>query len=136
MIERLLIALVLLALGAILYRVYTARQLKRTSATNAIDPLLMGARPNTPIILYFTTPDCVPCRTVQMPVLDKLQTDLGENLQVIKVDATERPQDADRWGVLCSPTTFVIDSNGRTRAVNHGTAFYHTLRQQLSGVVE
>ena len=32
---------------------------------------LFNVLPNKPVIVYFTTPDCVPCKTVQRPALDR-----------------------------------------------------------------
>jgi hypothetical protein len=34
--------------------------------------IVPGFRPGTPGILYFTTPECVPCKTVQRPALERL----------------------------------------------------------------
>jgi len=33
--------------------------------------------------------------------------------QIVKIDATENPEAADRWGVFSAPTTFVLDSQKR-----------------------
>ena len=87
-----------------------------------------------PVILYFTTPGCVPCKTIQKPALGQVQAALGEKLQVVEVDTTERPDLAQRWGVLSVPTTFVIDSRGQARHVNHGVARAEKLLKQLNGL--
>lgn len=131
MIERLLIALVLIVAGVVAYQLFIQAQRRYTTALVPRDPLLKDIERGTPIIVYFTTPMCAPCRTIQTPALSKLQTELGEKLHIIKIDATEQPQDADRWGVFSSPTTFIIDSEGKTQAVNHGVADYAKLKRQL-----
>lgn len=87
--------------------------------------------PGTPVILYFTTPDCQPCATQQRPALMSLSEELGAQVQIFQVDATQRPELADYWGVLSVPTTFIIDSNGQPRGVNHGVASAEKLRRQL-----
>ncbi|NIR96491.1 MAG: thioredoxin family protein, partial [Gammaproteobacteria bacterium] len=69
-------------------------------------------------ILYFTTPNCVPCKTVQRPALETVKKHLGNKLKVIEVDATQQTALADHWGVLSVPTTFIIDANGKPRKVN------------------
>jgi len=84
-----------------------------------------------PAIVYFTTPTCTPCKTVQRPAIAKLQKDLGERLQVFEVDASAEPELAQDWGVLSVPTTFVIDSDGKPRHVNHGVATAEKLTHQL-----
>ena len=84
-----------------------------------------------PAIVYFTTPTCAPCKTIQRPAIEKLKKNLGEQLQVFEVDASTDPELAQDWGVLSVPTTFVIDSEGTPRHVNHGVATAETLTQQL-----
>ena len=84
-----------------------------------------------PAIVYFTTPTCAPCKTVQRPAIEKLKKNLGQQLQVFEVDASAEPDLAQDWGVLSVPTTFVIDSEGTPRHVNHGVATAEKLTQQL-----
>ena len=90
--------------------------------------------PGVPTILYFTTPTCVPCKTTQRPALARLQERLGSSIQVIEIDASEHPEVADYWGVLSVPTTFIIDSKGRPRRINHGVANAEKLQMQLEEV--
>ena len=87
-----------------------------------------------PAILYFTTPSCAPCETVQKPALQQIKASLGDKLQVIEIDATQQPDVAQRWGVPSVPTTFVIDSHGQARHVNHGVARAEKLLKQLHGL--
>ena len=95
---------------------------------------LESIRPGIPAILYFTTPTCAPCKTLQRPALARLKDHLGEELQVIEVDASTRPDLADYWGVLSVPTTFIIDRRGRPRRVNHGVASAEKLLKQIEEV--
>jgi thioredoxin-like negative regulator of GroEL len=131
MVERLLIVILLAASGVLVYQLYTRRQLATVSANRYIDPILRGLMPNVPAIIYFTTPTCLPCKTQQQPALHRLKTELGENVQIIQIDATEQPEAADRWGVFSAPTTFVLNAQGQPNAVNHGVADEHKLKRQI-----
>ena len=131
MLERLLIVLLLTTAAVIVYQLYTRHQLASVSANRHLDPILRGLLPNVPAIIYFTTPSCIPCKTQQQPALRRLKTELGENVQIIQIDATEQPEAADRWGVLSAPTTFVLNAQGQPNAVNHGVADEHKLKRQL-----
>lgn len=95
---------------------------------------LESIQPGIPAILYFTTPACAPCKTVQRPALARLQERLGDGVQVIEVDASTRPDLADYWGVLSVPTTFVIDSQGRPRRVNPGVTSAEKMLRQIEEV--
>jgi thioredoxin-like negative regulator of GroEL len=64
--------------------------------------------------------------------LEQLQARLGQAVQVIEVNATERPSVADHWGVLSVPTTFIIDPQGQPRRVNHGLTGREKLAAQLA----
>jgi thioredoxin 1 len=95
---------------------------------------LEGIRPGIPAILYFTTPSCVPCKTIQRPALARLQERLSDSIQVIEIDAAARPDLANYWGVLSVPTTFIIDGRGRPRRVNHGVSSAEKLQEQIEEV--
>lgn len=90
--------------------------------------------PGVPAILYFTTPSCVPCKTIQRPALTLLQERMADAVQVVEVDAAARPDLADYWGVLSVPTTFIIDARGRPRRVNHGVSSAEKLQRQIEEV--
>lgn len=87
--------------------------------------------PNKPVIVYFTTPNCAPCKTVQRPALNRVSQLMGESLQVVEIDATERPDLAKQWGVMSVPTTFLLDARGEARYVNNGVTRAEKLMEQL-----
>ncbi|MBI5294224.1 MAG: thioredoxin family protein [Chloroflexi bacterium] len=88
-------------------------------------------RPGAFLLVYFTTPTCVPCKTIQRPAIQRLSEMLGNTLQVLEIDATQQPDLANRWGVLSVPTTFLIDPHGRLRHVNHGVTRAEQLLLQI-----
>ncbi len=132
MIERALIALLLIAAGGAAWIAFNRFSLRRLAGRAPSDPLLADLLPGQPAILYFTTPFCEPCRTLQKPALQKLRDEFGPALQVLEIDATERPDDADRWGVFSAPTTFVLDRRLLPVHVNRGVASAESLRKQLT----
>lgn len=129
---RLGIALAIIVAGILVYRGMTfvrlaiLRRARKTKLGN------LDWRAGVPAILYFTTPDCAPCKTIQGPAIETLQKQFGDRLQIIKIDASQQTQLADAWGVLSVPTTFIIDADGQPRHVNNGVASAAKLCQQLS----
>ena len=125
---RILITLAIAGVGMSIYglinRLILARAMGRSKG-------LEGFLPGIPAILYFTTPTCAPCKTVQRPAIQQVMQTLGEGVQVIEIDGGERTDLADEWGVMSVPTTFIIDKNGQPRQINHGVARAEKLLVQL-----
>lgn len=127
------IAVVIAILGIVLYfaisklRLTLLRRANRQQVNLGLDDFRLGI----PAILYFTTPTCAPCRTVQGPAIEELRAQFGEHLQIVKIDASEKIDLANHWGVLSVPTTFIIDAQGQPRHVNNGVTSAAKLRQQL-----
>lgn len=125
---RTLLALTIVGVGLGIYALTN-----RLVLTRASDKFkgLDGFSPGTPAILYFTTPTCVPCKTVQRPAIQQVQQTLGNRVQIIEVNASERTDLANEWGVMSVPTTFIIDKTGQPRQINHGVARAEKLLAQL-----
>jgi thiol-disulfide isomerase/thioredoxin len=129
---RLLIAVALSLLGVTAFWGWNRFQLRRLGrgkrgTLRGLETMQTGV----PGILYFTTPDCQVCITTQKPALRRLEADLGADVQIVEVDATIQPELADYWGVLSVPTTFIIDSQGQPRHINHGLTSKDKLRRQI-----
>jgi thioredoxin 1 len=122
--------LVLLIVAAIVVAVWALVRLRATSfkGRDAADLLEDGR----PIVLAFSTPDCVPCRTAQKPALDQLQRRYADRVDVRMIDATINPEVADRFGILTVPSTVVVGADGKVLAVNYGLARADKLATQLS----
>lgn len=134
MMERLLMLAALAVIGVVAYRIGVGLQLRRVRQARALDPLdplLDGLRPDVPTIVYFTTPGCIPCQTMQRPALQRLAQQLADTVQIVEVDASRDPEAAQRWGVMSAPTTFVLDRHFQPRTVNNGAADEHLLRRQI-----
>lgn len=129
---RLLIAMGIVLAGFLLFRYVNSATLRRARDRA---PGLNRARQGVPVLLYFTTPTCAPCKTVQRPAIQRLLEQSGERLEVIEVDAANQPEIASQWGVMSVPTTFLIDAQGNPRYVNHGVAPLDKLQRQYAEVI-
>lgn len=138
MLERVLFSIALVVVGTagwIVFNRLSLRRVARMAVQYGNDPVLSSLQAGIPAILYFTTPSCVPCRTLQRPALEQLKTALGsDRVQVLQIDATEQPELADRWGVFSAPTTFILDSALMPRVVNRGVTSFETLKNQVGTV--
>ncbi|MCI0710199.1 MAG: thioredoxin family protein [Chloroflexi bacterium] len=132
MIERIIITGILIIIGIAVYHLTERRTIHRAEKLAATDPILVNMERGKSAVLYFTADFCVACKTQQMPALQKLTDTLGDDMvQIIKVDAERQADVAERWGVMSLPTTFVLDTNGKPRAVNYGVASADKLIKQL-----
>lgn len=127
--SRALIALAIAGVGIGVYELTNRTLLMRASRKNYLG--LESFQPGSPAILYFTTPSCVPCKTVQRPAIQSVQKKVENGLQVIEVDASAQPELANHWGVLSVPTTFIINKSGEPRHVNHGVTRAEKLLKQI-----
>jgi len=85
-----------------------------------------------PLVLAFSTPDCVPCKTIQKPALEELQRRYQDRVVVREVDALAQPALAGRFGILTVPTTVVVGEEGAVVAINHGAVEWEKLARQLA----
>lgn len=122
------LTLVIIGLGALAYWLINQRLLLR-ARSNVLS--LFNHLPEKPVLVYFTTPDCVPCKTLQRPAIKRVAEALGERLEVVEINAYERPDLAKTWGVMSVPTTFVLDTRGEARYVNNGVARAEKLLEQI-----
>jgi thiol-disulfide isomerase/thioredoxin len=131
--SRLFWAVAIIGLGLIAYWLVNRFVLARAAVKARSGNLI---RRGYPAILYFTTQDCIPCKTVQRPAIESLKRQLGAMLEVVEVDVAIHPELASEWGVMSVPTTFIIDASGRPRHVNHGVTTTDKLFNQLRGIVQ
>jgi thioredoxin-like negative regulator of GroEL len=127
---RLLGACALIVTGWILYKI--ANRLVLVSASTAKTTLGGSGHPS---IVYFTSPDCVPCKTIQRPAILKLKQILGEQVELVEINTYEQPELSRQWGVLSVPTTFVLNRQGKPLHVNHGVAQTEKLMRQIRSVL-
>lgn len=128
--QRLFVLGVIVAGLVVLWAVLAWRsgRFRRESAADLLSRHTGGRRP---LVLAFSTPDCVPCRTVQRPALEQLLRRYPGRVEVREVDATVIPDLADRFGILTVPSTVVIEEDGTVVAINNAVAGWDKLALQL-----
>ena len=130
--KRFILALGIILLGLALFWLYNLSQKLMLSRKKEPLPFELNGKPT---ILYFTTPDCVPCKTIQRPALRKLKKQIGPgNIQIVEIDATKDTKLAKQWSVLSVPTTFFIDVQGKVRHINHGVTSFEKLYKQTNSL--
>ncbi len=130
MLERVLWALAIVAMGVALYLLWQRAHLAwvRRRVRPATQP------DGRPTLLYFSTPGCAPCWSLQAPAVAQVEDALGEAIRVVRVDALLQPDEAARWGVLSVPTTIILDHRGELRYFNHGYVTAEVLKRQISAL--
>jgi len=135
-VERLLIlgAIAVLVVALIVGgRVLAGRRLSRLRGADPdyLWALLRADPDGRPTVVAFSTPNCAACKTAQLSALTALKANLGSRLRIIQVDASDRPEVANTFGVLTVPATVVLDRTGRVAAANQGFATADQLALQL-----
>jgi thiol-disulfide isomerase/thioredoxin len=85
-------------------------------------------------LLQFSTEFCSPCRTTNL-LLGALAAELP-GITHVDVDVTTRPDLADRFNLLQSPTPFILDANGAVRARIGGAPRSADVRAELGRILE
>jgi thiol-disulfide isomerase/thioredoxin len=132
-VNRILLTAGLVFLGWVVYRGIIAQILKRVQGKL---PILAGFTPARIKIVYFTTPDCAPCKTVQKPALNRIKIEFGNQIEIDEINAYEKPEIARLWGVLSVPATFLLDDRGIPRHANFGITSYEKLISQIRSVTK
>jgi thiol-disulfide isomerase/thioredoxin len=84
-------------------------------------------------LLQFSTEVCTPCRTTRS-LLSSLAAELP-GVAHVDVDVSTRADLADRFNLLQSPTTFILDGRGIVRARIGGAPRLGDLRAELDRIL-
>ena len=84
-------------------------------------------------LLQFSTEVCAPCRTTHA-VLGRLADQLP-GVEHVDVDVTHRPDLANRFNLLQSPTTLILDARGIVRARIGGAPRLTDVRAELDRIL-
>jgi thiol-disulfide isomerase/thioredoxin len=84
-------------------------------------------------LLQFSTDVCAPCRTTH-GVLEKVASETADVLHV-DLNLTRRPDLANHFNIMQTPTTFILDSRGVVRARIGGAAKRETVQAELDRIL-
>ncbi|MDQ0224668.1 thioredoxin [Metabacillus niabensis] len=59
------------------------------------------------VLVDFWAPWCGPCKMIA-PVLEELDSDMGDKVKIVKVDVDENQETAGKYGVMSIPTLLVL----------------------------
>ncbi len=126
MLDRVIVAIGLVVLGVVAYRLMLAAQHRMVARGSK-----SGATSDRAALLVFTSPTCAPCKLQQLPIVDRLLVDWSDKIEKHVVDVTEQPDVAKQYGVWSLPTTIVLKADRSVVAINHGVAHTAKLREQF-----
>lgn len=124
--ERILIATVLIAAGSGAYLLFKQAHMRRLRPERE--------RAGRPRLLYFRSDTCAPCLT-QARFLEELPEPLRQRVDIEKIDVEREVETASRYGVFTLPTTLLLDDEGSVRHVNYGLADAGKLARQVEGIL-
>lgn len=88
---------------------------KQPLATKVVEtPAIEKTQPTKklPRLVEIGTPSCGPCKLMR-PIMTSLRDDYAGRLQVDIIDATEQPEEKERYQVVSIPTIIFFDAEGK-----------------------
>jgi thioredoxin 1 len=75
--------------------------------TNATDQNFVSETNSGLVLADFWAPWCGPCKMIA-PVLEELDSEMGDKVKIVKVDVDENQETAGKYGVMSIPTLIVL----------------------------
>lgn len=138
--ETLTVLLGLVAVSTVLGVVWRARtgriQRARISGADSDSRISIPGAPafgSRVTLLQFSTEVCTPCKTTHA-LLSDLANELDDGTGAVihvDIDVTSRPELANKFNLLQSPTTFILDGNGVLQARIGGAPKINDVRAEF-----
>lgn len=82
-----------------------------------------------PVVVDFWAEWCGPCRMIA-PALEELSTELGDKVQIVKINIDDNPDAPTQYGVRGIPT-MILFKNGEQAATHVGAMPKNGIKQWL-----
>jgi thioredoxin-like negative regulator of GroEL len=131
MIERLLLVLLISALGFLFFALIKRRHMRQISDSLGSGPL---AAPGQPALLYFRSDSCASCAS-QSRFVQQVEEKWHGRITIQTIDTEQEMEQAQQYNVFTLPTTLIVDSAGTVRHINYGLADTQKLAQQVESIL-
>ncbi|GEK58095.1 MULTISPECIES: thioredoxin [Marinococcus] len=74
---------------------------------NVSDQNFAGETSDGVVLADFWAPWCGPCKMIA-PVLEEIDTEMGEQIKIAKLDVDENQETAGKYGVMSIPTLMIF----------------------------
>lgn len=75
--------------------------------THATDQTFANETESGLVLVDFWAPWCGPCKMIA-PVLEDLDSEIGDKVKIVKLDVDENQETAAKYGVMSIPTLIVL----------------------------
>lgn len=75
--------------------------------THATDQTFANETGSGLVLVDFWAPWCGPCKMIA-PVLEDIDSEIGDKVKIVKVDVDENQETASKFGIMSIPTLLVL----------------------------
>ena len=104
-----------------------------TVTDNSFEDSVLKA--DKPVLVDFWAAWCGPCRMIA-PIVDQINTELGDKVKVVKMDIDENPGTPMKLGIMSIPTVIIFkDGKPAERTVGYRPNMKGDLKAKLEALI-